>query len=463
MIIVPTPKQREARRIADRHKITLYGGAIRGGKSYWLCLMLLSLCFEYPRSRWLIVRESLPTMRRTILVTFQEFLNNGFHQYVTTYDQQMMTVTFNNGSQIIFMAESYDTDKELNRFRGLEINGAGIDEINEIQEATFNKIIERSGSWNGSPGCPVKILATCNPTNGWVKEKFYKPWKEKALPYGFAYVPAKITDNPHLSAEYLDSLKMLPRYQYEVFVNGNWDIQLKVGGEFYKCFELDKHVGKCDYDPALALHISWDENVNPYLPCGIFQLKGKDIYMIDEVAAVNPRNTIKDVCNEIKRKYPAHASGMFIYGDATSKKEDVKLEKGHDFFRLIMEYLKDYKPQLRVLSANPSVAMRGNFINTILEKQDTATPYAGITVTIDERCQNTINDFVLTKEAADGTKNKEMETDPITKVRSQKYGHFTDLFDYLICFAFRAEYEQYQRGDAPTKRNFGKNVSKNGY
>jgi hypothetical protein len=32
------------------------------------------------------------------------------------------------------MSESYDSDKELNRFRGLEINGAGIDEINEIRK-----------------------------------------------------------------------------------------------------------------------------------------------------------------------------------------------------------------------------------------------------------------------------------------------------------------------------------------
>lgn len=382
----------------------------------------------------------------------------GLHQYLKDYNQQTMTATFKNGSQIIFMAESYNSDKELNRFRGLEINGAGIDEMNEVQEATFNKIIERSGSWNGAEDCPVKILATCNPTSGWVKNKFYKPWKEAALPKGFAYVPACITDNPYLSQGYMESLQMLPRYQYEVFVNGNWDIQMKTGGEFYKCFELEKHVGECVYDATLPLHISWDENVNPYLPCGIFQIKDKDIMMIDEIAGVNPNNTIRDVCNEVKRKYPGHKGGLLVYGDATAQKDDVKLDKGQNFYRLVMEQLKEYKPVLRVLSANPGVAMRGNFINAILDRN-----YAGISLLIDKHCQLTINDFTGTKEAADGTKHKEMAVDG-QKVRYQKYGHFTDLTDYLVCYAFRGEYERYLRGDVPVNWSAGRNnKSKNTY
>ena len=55
-------------------------------------------------------------------------------------------MTFTNGSELIFMAESYDDDKDLNRFRGLEVNGAGLDEVNELQEPTFYKVQERIGS-----------------------------------------------------------------------------------------------------------------------------------------------------------------------------------------------------------------------------------------------------------------------------------------------------------------------------
>ena len=145
-IIRPTPKQREARRILNQNNILLFGGGIRGGKSYFLLLSILSYCFQYNKSRWLVMRESMPTLKRNLFPTFNSILQMGFAQYVKEWNQQTQVVTFLNGSEIIFMAESFDTDKELNRFRGLEINGAGIDEANEIQEATFNKIIERTGS-----------------------------------------------------------------------------------------------------------------------------------------------------------------------------------------------------------------------------------------------------------------------------------------------------------------------------
>ena len=456
----PTPKQIEAHSLLKDNTIVLYGGAIRGAKSYWGCLEVITFCFQYPNSRWLMLRESMPTIKATLLKTFTEnFLNKGFISYVKDFNQQSLVLTWVNGSQILFMAESYDIDKELNRFRGLEINGAFIDEVNEIQEVTYNKVLERAGSWFHSENCPTKILMSCNPSNNWVKDRFYTPWKENRLAPGVAYIQAKITDNPHIPPEYLESLKMLPRYQYMAFVEGDWDVSIKIGGEFYKCFELDDHVATTKYDPTLPLHISWDDNVNPYLPVGIFQLKGKNVIMIDEIAGATPNNTIKAVCNEFKRKFQGHNSGLFVYGDATANKEDTKLEKGFNFYRLILDELKDFKPSYRVLKSNPSVVMRGNWINTILEKQ-----LGGIKITIGENCKKMINDLVLLKEAADGTKLKEMDTDPKTKVRFQKVGHFSDLFDYLLVSAFAQDFDNFQRGGSNILINFGKNIpSKNVY
>jgi predicted phage terminase large subunit-like protein len=152
----------------------------------------------------------------------------GFQQYVKDWNQSTQVITFTNDSQILFMAESYDTDKELNRFRGLEINGAGIDEINEIQIETFYKVIERAGSWSNAGTVPIKVLGTCNPSHGWVKEEFYDRYKQGTLRQGWAYVPALITDNPYITKEYLKSLTdNMPEYQYQVFVEGNWDVKLE--------------------------------------------------------------------------------------------------------------------------------------------------------------------------------------------------------------------------------------------
>jgi hypothetical protein len=103
--------------------------------------------------------------------------------------------------------------------------------------------------------------------------------------------------------------------------------------------------------------------------------------------------------------------------------------------------------------------MRGNWINTILEKE-----IGGISVLIGENCKKMVADFVNLKEAADGNKSNDMETNPKTKVRYQKYGHFTDLFDYLMVAAFGSDFESYQRGGSGVNINFGKNKpSKNSY
>ncbi len=435
-----TPKQSEAMDLLESGKLNfiLYGGAIRGGKSVWGLSALLVLCTVYPKSRWCIIREDMEKIRTTTIPSFQKISPSG------KLRQSPYEYTHPNGSVILFKSESYDRDKDLDWMKGLEVNGFLFEEINECQEQTFYKAFERAGAWiieglsEEEQPKPI-ILATCNPTFGWVKKVIYDKWKTSTLPDRWAYVPAKITDNPHLPQAYIDNLTNMPRYQYEVFVNGNWDISLKVGGEFYKCFELDKHVAPTKYNKDLPLHISWDDNVNPYLPCGIFQIQGKTITMIDEIAGVNPYNTVKSVCNEIIRKYQSHTAGMFVYGDATAQKEDTKLEKGHNFYKLIIDNLEQFRPVKRVLKSNPSVVMRGNWINTVLENE-----LGGVKVIIGEHCRFSINDLILIKEAADGTKNKEMDTDPKTKVRFQKYGHFTDLFDYIMCSAFNQEFAAYQ-------------------
>jgi len=447
-----SPKQTEAMAAVESEKYNFitFGGAIRGGKSVWGFSALLVLCTVYPGSRWCIIREDMEKIRTTSVPSFKKIQPSGILK------QSPYEYTHPNGSVILFKSENYAQDKDLDWMKGLEVNGFLFEEINECQNQTLNKAFERAGSWvipntDNQPN-PI-VMATCNPTFGWFKTVVYDPWKTNTLPVKWLYIPAKITDNvdkdgnSNLSTAYLESLQNMPKFEYMVFVEGNWDIQLKTGGEFYKNFEINDHVKHTRYDPNLPIHISWDDNVNPYLPCGIFQIEGKDIRMIDEIAGVTPNNTVKSVCNEIIRKYKSHDSGVFIYGDATANKQDTKLEKGYNFYTLIMDYLVEFNPTNRVLRSNPSVVMRGNWINTVFETQ-----LHGINITIGENCKKTITDFVSLKEAPDGSKLKETAKDPTTGAKYQKYGHFSDLFDYLICTAFNDDYLSYL--NKPKRRVF---------
>ena len=79
---------------ADKHNIIMYGGAIRGGKTFAGIGALLLLCKKYPKSRWAIVRDSLPTLKRNTIPSFNKVCPMSFMQ---KYSQDTQTVTFNNG------------------------------------------------------------------------------------------------------------------------------------------------------------------------------------------------------------------------------------------------------------------------------------------------------------------------------------------------------------------------------
>lgn len=246
----------------------------------------------------------------------------------------------------------------------------------------------------------------------------------------------------------------------------------QAGGEYYKSFKLHKQVidamdlkefelvNDRPYDPDAILHISFDENVHPYLPCTVHQLHGKRDVQIDEICMVHPHNTVKSICREIHNRYRHHKLPIYIYGDQTAIKEDVKLEKGMNFFVLIENELSalGFRTQRRIQSKNPSLIMRGQFINQVFESQ-----WGGLNFLLHRGCVKTIEDYTSIKEDADGTKLKQTATEMSTGVKYQRWGHLSDCNDYLQTFAYASDYSEFQRGDRPHKFSGGRQVSKNSW
>lgn len=218
------PKQIEYLKavLSKRFKYLLYGGAIRGGKTWITLIILILLCRKYPGSRWAVVRKDLPTLRRNTIPSFMRIKGPNF----TNVNQNTWTSIYKpNGSEILFFPEGIEKDPDLNRWRGLEVNGFLLEEANELQEASFNKAIERAGTLvlDGEQPNPINLL-TCNPSQGWVKSKFYNPWRNGTLEPPFYYLPARADDNPFIPAEVRESWKNLPANDYKRFVEGDWDV-----------------------------------------------------------------------------------------------------------------------------------------------------------------------------------------------------------------------------------------------
>jgi len=361
-----TAKQTKAYRsaLSGEKQFILFGGAIRGGKTYWLLLTFISLCSKFPKSRWVIIRESLPTLKRTTLVTFKEIINQGLAPHIESFNQDTFTVTFTNKSELIFMPESYDQDKDLNRFRGLEINGGGIDEINECHEQMLYKLFERSGTWlHAQPDvegntAPIIILATCNPAQNWIKDVVYDKWKSDTLPKSWQYIPSKITDNPHIPLEYIESLREnLPPYEFQKFVEGDWDVAEKAVNPFFLAYEPVKHESESElFDPLKPILISLDFNLQPF--CGIvcqYFIDDKGIHrfrVVDEISVVD--GSIPKMIDAIKLRYGAHLASCFLTGDAMGNRGDLSQRDNANYYEQIARGLGLKDRQMVVPRANPT-------------------------------------------------------------------------------------------------------------
>jgi hypothetical protein len=205
------------------------GGGIRGTKTFALFQAIVILCRLFPRSRWAIVRKDLPTIKRNTLPSFEKF-RGSCSNFVGEVNRSQWISTCSNGSEILFFPESLQQDPDYNRWRGLEVNGFGLEEANELAEATKNKAIERAGSWiippdaDGTPADqpPPLRLYTFNPCDNWPRTFFYEPYVSSTLPDGRYFLPATIADNPYATEEYKESLKDLPDIEYNRFVLGDW-------------------------------------------------------------------------------------------------------------------------------------------------------------------------------------------------------------------------------------------------
>jgi hypothetical protein len=446
MIIEYTPKQQEAMKAVQSEKFNfiLYGGAIRGGKSFWGLSTLLILCRLFPKSRWCVIREDMERIRTTTIPTFKKLMASG-HLRESPYE-----FTHKNGSVILFKGENYDKDKDLDWMKGLEVNGFLFEEINECQKNTLQKAFQRSGAWiipNSEYQPKPIVLATCNPSFGWVKEDVYDKWETDTLPLTYCYIPATIEDNPHLPQEYLDALKNLNRFEYEVFVKGNWNVALKTGGEFLKGFELEKHVKPVRYNPNLAIYVSIDSNVYPYISISFFQVGNNEgkytVKQFHEINAKDPFNTAKRA-GELAAKYLLsieYNSKVFICGDRSTKSRNTISDDKLSFAEIFMNEVS--KAGYTVIDKfdryAPSVNVVGDFVNSIF---DGTLPFCEII--IGENCKLSIGDYIDTKQDKDGSILKTRVVDAVTKISYEPNGHRCDCLKDFMIQCFSKEFEDFQ-------------------
>ena len=427
----------------------IFGGQAGGGKSVLISLWSDYMCRTYPGVRGYIGRDTLKDIKESILLTFFEVTRKTGSSY--RYREDKSKITYSNGSEIFLLETfAYPSDPNFDRFGSREYTFGSIEEGVTTQKRAADLLISRTRYLHAVYNLYPKQLITLNPGDGWIKEDIVEPQLEtgRAKRKSDIFIPATLDSNPdkEFSERYKKTLdENLSDFDKARLLFGDWNARPKTGAEYLKEFSQLKHVADTNYDPSLALHVTFDENLHPYITAEIWQVQKhgdmRHAVQIAEVCQHPPNNSRKRVCETICSRYSMHLGGMFVYGDATSKKGDTAKEFGENFFTDVMTHLKQFHPVLRVPNANPPVMSKAGFINSILEKC-----FRNIRIIIDKSCRLSISDYCFTLEDVDGSVLKKRIKDPLTQITYEKNGHHVDSMSYFICEAFLSDFNYYLMG-----------------
>jgi len=203
----------------------LYGGAAGGGKSWLGCVWLISMCAEYPGSRYLMGRAVGKTLKETTLNSFFDVCRSAGMKHGTHYTYNQQTGQIAIGASTILLKDlfAYPSDPNFDDLGSLEITGAFIDEANQVSAKAKAIVSSRIRYKLDDFGLIPKLLLTCNPARNWVHSEFYAPAKAGTLEPHRAFVPALVTDNPNISPHYIDNLQRLTGPDRARLLLGDWD------------------------------------------------------------------------------------------------------------------------------------------------------------------------------------------------------------------------------------------------
>lgn len=217
-------------------KFLLYGGALGGGKSYFLrwvgVRLLMSWFFEkgLKHVQVMLACEDYPALKdRQLSKISREFPNWMGKMYSDHAEYgRCFILAAEYGSGVICFRNLDDPSK----YQSSEWAAILVDESTKNDVETFTHLRMRL-RWPGLADEECPFIGATNP--GGIGHNYHKAlWMDKNFPIEFikpidyrpmfAYVPSKAEDNPHLDAAYWQMLGTLPPHLRSAFKDGSWDV-----------------------------------------------------------------------------------------------------------------------------------------------------------------------------------------------------------------------------------------------
>ncbi len=431
-----------------------FGGGARSGKSIFICAHEIIEAVAWPGTRGLIGRKEYTTLRDSTMQTWWEVMTMFGYRAGIDYkwngaDQECR---WSNGSLTMFRhLKPEPADPNYTRLGSTAFTRAALDEGDECEDRLVEMLLLRTGF--NPPPHGGKVIVTGNPGEYWTKYRYVYDKKNNPVELNprTRVVLATVADNPDpvVRKEYTRRLNaMSNEYDKRRLLHGDWLVQPRNGMEFFPDFSTNTHSKNIPYDPSSALHITFDFNASPYMTLLVAQIKQGEmgrwhVNFLKEYCPVHPLSTPRAACDMLLKDiregcFMGHNAGVFIYGDASGKnRKSMEGEAIRSDFDLIFERLARHTwgEFDRVLRSNPPHTKARDFMGHCF------TGRLPVVVTVNPDMHTTISDLVHLKQGAAGDILKEYETDPVSKVRYEKWGHCSQAMYYLIIGALKDMYD----------------------
>ncbi|MFH2076570.1 MAG: phage terminase large subunit, partial [Pseudomonadota bacterium] len=217
-------------------KFLLFGGAMGGGKSYFLRWFAARFLLRISAEKGLknvpvmLACEDYPSLKdrqlSKIMIEFPEYLGKFYSDHKVYGACFLMRPEYGEG--VICFRNLDDPSK----YQSAEFSAILIDELTKNTYQNFNDLRTRL-RWPGLNDMECPFVAGTNPGgigHGWVKQL----WMDKSFPIewikpidyrpAFKYIPSLADDNPFLDESYWKMLETLPPMMRKAYRYGDWEI-----------------------------------------------------------------------------------------------------------------------------------------------------------------------------------------------------------------------------------------------
>ncbi|CAN5467539.1 terminase family protein [soil metagenome] len=244
-LINPTIKQEEFFKATLDYLFVLYGGAAGGGKSYSL--------------RWWCVRELLRlyalTGQKNIRVglfceTYGELVDRQVSKIKLEFPEWLGTCTKSQTEGFNFKLKDEFGGGTIalrnldnpEKYKSTEFAAIAVEELTHNTEDVFTALRSRL-RWPGVER--PKFAAATNPGgigHAWVRQLWIDqdfPEHMKAIAHEFKFIPALVSDNPHVDPEYKRlNLDTLPEQERKALAEGDWN---QFSGQYFTQWREEVH------------------------------------------------------------------------------------------------------------------------------------------------------------------------------------------------------------------------------